>query len=547
MRLLILLSFLGSWSIIGSDNSSTLKPTIATENKATETKHPTTDPATIQGQASTSAPSSTSTLMTKQLSTSPASPNQTQSVTKSTVPSSQSNGISTTAQNSAITPTLGSTSPTDLNHSSTLHTTATSGVRNNPTENIATTAKSVTTHAVGTAMPPSSSTRGSASASASSNPESTVTSGKSTATPSQGSSTTAVPTSTPSSVSVAKPNTPTESIVPKASTERTNGSGVETVTSATGKVKNITMSKAWVKNTTSMMQTNATSGAFTDGTGHSVKSTLSKARRNAMDRLPGAASTTLKPKSNDTISSTAYCVNESSNQNHSLQINENMDCETILNQKGKALADDICSRLVKAAGLRGVDICEVQFSLEKEPPGKLYIDVSFKVSDFRIDDVLKEFREAKKEVSFSILALPIRAVWWCNVIAIDGLFPPLYLGIQELNPGNGKNKQRQSATELKKLIAMVVTGSLLLLVFLSAIVYRCSQRKSKHKDPYLTEELRTVDNGCHDNPAMDITERESEMEEKNNSKATYLENNDGWIVPMATHIKDGVEEEDTHL
>lgn len=509
MRLLILLSFLGSWSIIGSDNSTTVTSTITTKNNATETKQTTADPGIIQGKSSTSATSSGSTLTTNQLSTSPANPNQTQSVTKSTVPSSQSSRTSTTAQNNTISPTLGSTSPTVTDHNS---MTATSGVKNNTAVNITTTAKPVMAHAVGTPIPPSSSTRGSASASASSNPKSTIPSGKPTATPNQGLSIT-VPTSTPTSVSVAKSNTPTKNEgVPKASTERTKGSSVETVTSATGKVKNITMSKARVKDTTGMMQTNAVSSAFTDGTGHSVKSTSSNATTNATDGPPGAASTTLKRESN--ISSTAYCVKESSKQNYYLPIKNGMNCETFLTKKGNDVANDICSTLVKTADLRGLNKCEVQFSPEKEHPDQLNIEVSFKVSDNQMNDVLQKMQKAMK---------------------------------QELHREYEENQQREKATELKKLIAMVVTGSLLLLVFLAAIVYRCSQRKSKHKDPYLTEELRTVDNGCHDNPGMDITERESEMEEKNNSKATYLENNDGWIVPMDTHIKNDVEEEDTHL
>lgn len=510
MRLLILLSFLaGSWSIIGSDNSTTVTSTITTKNNATETKQTTADPGIIQGKSSTSATSSGSTLTTNQLSTSPANPNQTQSVTKSTVPSSQSSRTSTTAQNNTISPTLGSTSPTVTDHNS---MTATSGVKNNQAVNITTAAKPVIAHAVGTPIPPSSSTRGSASASASSKPKSTIPSGKPTATPNQGLPTT-VPTSTPTSVSVAKSNAPTKSKgVPKATTERTKGSSVETVTSATGKVKNITMSKAQVKDTTGMMQTNAVSSAFTDGTGHSVKSTSSNATTNATDGPPGAASTTLKHESN--ISSTAYCVKESSKQNYYLPIQKDMNCEDFLIQEGNAVAKNVCSTLVKTADLRGLNKCEVQFSPEKEHPDKLNIDVFFKVSDNQMKDVLQKMQKAMK---------------------------------QELHREYEENQQREKATELKKLIAMVVTGSLLLLVFLAAIVYRCSQRKSKHKDPYLTEELRTVDNGCHDNPGMDITERESEMEEKNNSKATYLENNDGWIVPMDTHIKNDVEEEDTHL
>ncbi|XP_069766227.1 podocalyxin isoform X2 [Narcine bancroftii] len=237
-----------------------------------------------------------------------------------------------------------------------------------------------------------------------------------------------------------------------------------------------------------------------------------------MSTMSNIATGDLKKKAdkfegNDVILSEAYCVADSRNQNYSLIVMKSMDCETFASSIGKYLAKKVCSELAKNADLQLFDKCEVQYSPVKDEQNKMTIDVAFKVTDAWMNNILEK---VKKES-------------------------------EDLKKGDEDRKEQQRATELKKLIAMVVTGSLLLLVIMSAIIYRCSQRKSKHKDPYLTEELRTVDNGCHDNPAMDITDRESEMEEKSNSKATFLENTDGWIVPMDTHIKDDLEEEDTHL
>ncbi|GCC34933.1 hypothetical protein chiPu_0013410 [Chiloscyllium punctatum] len=121
------------------------------------------------------------------------------------------------------------------------------------------------------------------------------------------------------------------------------------------------------------------------------------------------------------------------------------------------------------------------------------------------------------------------------------------LGIRDSANQEHRN-ELQTPSDLKKHIAMVVTGSLLLLILLSVVVYRCSQRKSHNKkDQYLTEETQPVDNGCHDNLAMDITECEPEMQEKPSSKVNMQDNMDNWIVPMDSLTKDEVEEEDTHL
>ncbi|XP_051890054.1 podocalyxin isoform X3 [Pristis pectinata] len=331
------------------------------------------------------------------------------------------------------------------------------------------------------------------------------------------------PTSTPrSNTSPEIQSTSTERISPTTAIEHTERKSDTAVTSAAGSVQTTMVNETWVKNSTDSMEKNTTSGTFTDSTGSTEKSAPRGTQRNttevtytteamktATEALPKEK--TQEPKERNTILSEVYCVAESSNQQYHVKIDKGMDCETFVEGKGKDLAKQICSHLAKKGDLKMFDKCVVHVTPQKEHQSDLIINVVFKVNDDQMNEVQKILQEF------------------------------------EMNKEHEGSKEQQTATELKKLIAMVVTGSLLLLVFLSAIVYRCSQRKYKHKDPYLTEELRTVDNGCHDNPAMDITERDSEMEEKNNSKATFLENTDGWIVPMDTHIKDELEEEDTHL
>ncbi|XP_048466012.1 podocalyxin-like isoform X1 [Rhincodon typus] len=189
-----------------------------------------------------------------------------------------------------------------------------------------------------------------------------------------------------------------------------------------------------------------------------------------------------------------------------------------VDEKGEKLGKLLCSRLIKKGNHKGYSHCMVELSKVKTSNRRLNVDISFKVDTNDVKSVLSETKKELKE-----------------------------LGIQ-FSANQEHRNELQTPSELKKHIAMVVTGSLLLLVFLSAIVYRCSQRKShKKKDQYLTEEIQPVDNGCHDNLAMDITESEPEMQEKPSSKVNMQDNMDNWIVPMDSLTKDELEEEDTHL
>ncbi|XP_067861267.1 podocalyxin [Heptranchias perlo] len=265
------------------------------------------------------------------------------------------------------------------------------------------------------------------------------------------------------------------------------------------------------KNATEGTQTIATKGTLENATERTQENATNGTSKNAIKEPSINASTIAKAN----IQSEVYCVTESNGQKNFLILNKNTNCKTFQKEKGKMLGDLLCSTLHEEENLKGFNHCEIRLSPAKESQdNRMNIDISFKVDENKINKVLGGLQKQLKELDIQFFT-------------------------QE------PNSERQSASELKKLIAMVVTGSLLLLVFLSAIIYRCSQRKSQHKkEPYLTEEMRAVDNGCHDNPALDITERQSEMQEKKpNSRA----NTDSWIVPMDNLTKEELEEEDTHL
>ncbi|XP_072327018.1 podocalyxin [Scyliorhinus torazame] len=248
--------------------------------------------------------------------------------------------------------------------------------------------------------------------------------------------------------------------------------------------------------TNPMTLQNALTGTYKDVTNGTQESTVTAlTTRSVSSRLPDNT-----PRAN--VQSTVKCVPESSNQTSVLALLKYDDCGAFVHETRKRLIDLFCSKLVEKVDLQ-----------TKPFEGKQEVDSK------EIDDFLASLPKGDLQE----------------------------MGIT-FSANKGDSNERQTATELKKLIAMVVTGSLLVLVFLSAIIYRCAQRKSQlKKDQCLKGDMYMVDNGCHDNPAMDVIESEPEMQEKTISKANCQENMDGWIVPIDSFSKSDLEEEDTHL
>ncbi|XP_072922874.1 podocalyxin isoform X1 [Hemitrygon akajei] len=307
-----------------------------------------------------------------------------------------------------------------------------------------------------------------------------------------------------------------DSTFSKATTESTSRDSTSPETSTASSVQMLVSTQTQVVTTTDFMMGNKTSGTRNDTQSSTADGTGSE-RGNAME-----------PNFNGSISSEVKCKKEHSKGAAKVTVPKNFSCETFVKKHGKYLSENACSKL-DIEYQKNFDKCEIWLNSVED---QLFVEVYYRVND-SINEILTDLKKRidyKEEYAGGIQSTQRKLTQ-----------------SRGENTGSLQTEDRNDSMELKKVIAMAVTGSLLLLIFLSGVVYRCSQHKSKHKDPYLTEELRTVDNGCHDNPAMDVTERDSEMEEKNYCKATFLENTDGWIVPMDTHIKDELEEEDTHL
>ncbi|KAJ8261802.1 hypothetical protein GJAV_G00158570 [Gymnothorax javanicus] len=109
-----------------------------------------------------------------------------------------------------------------------------------------------------------------------------------------------------------------------------------------------------------------------------------------------------------------------------------------------------------------------------------------------------------------------------------------------------KDQSPQSTYDYTTLIAVLAScGAVLLLALSLAIYAACSRKANRKGQQHLTEELQTVENGYHDNPTLEVTEAQPEMQEKS---ALSGELNSSWIVPGDGQTKEGMpDEEDTHL
>ncbi|XP_026108498.1 podocalyxin-like protein 2 isoform X2 [Carassius auratus] len=103
-------------------------------------------------------------------------------------------------------------------------------------------------------------------------------------------------------------------------------------------------------------------------------------------------------------------------------------------------------------------------------------------------------------------------------------------------------------------VVLVIIGSVCVLIIASGIIYICWQRRlPKLKNMSRGEELNFVENGCHDNPTLDVTsDSQSETQEKKHSANGVAAGGDagsGWRVLVNKPGKDEEDdqEEDTHL
>ncbi|KAE8612241.1 hypothetical protein XENTR_v10012775 [Xenopus tropicalis] len=100
----------------------------------------------------------------------------------------------------------------------------------------------------------------------------------------------------------------------------------------------------------------------------------------------------------------------------------------------------------------------------------------------------------------------------------------------------------------KLFIVLVIIGSICVMIIVAGIIYICWQRRL----PKLKNmELHFVENGCHDNPTLDVAmDGQSEMQEKKTSLNGGTSHQvDGWetLINKASREEGDPVEEDTHL
>ncbi|NXA40061.1 PDXL2 protein, partial [Eudromia elegans] len=105
----------------------------------------------------------------------------------------------------------------------------------------------------------------------------------------------------------------------------------------------------------------------------------------------------------------------------------------------------------------------------------------------------------------------------------------------------------------KLFVVLVIIGSICAIIIVMGLIYNCWQRRlPKMKNMSHGEELRFVENGCHDNPTLDVaSDSQSEMQEKKPSVngGNTINGPDSWDVLINKQASEEVDvfEEDTHL
>ncbi|KAA0711900.1 Podocalyxin-like protein 2 [Triplophysa tibetana] len=134
-----------------------------------------------------------------------------------------------------------------------------------------------------------------------------------------------------------------------------------------------------------------------------------------------------------------------------------------------------------------------------------------------------------------------------------GLFE---IGIQNYSTVNTcHSRPSQTRSDYGKLfVVLVIIGSICVLIIASGIIYICWQRRlPKLKNMSRGEELHFVENGCHDNPTLDVTsDNQSETQDKKHSAngvSAVGEPGSGWqvLVNKPGKEEEDNQEEDTHL
>ncbi|EOB06965.1 Podocalyxin-like protein 2, partial [Anas platyrhynchos] len=211
-----------------------------------------------------------------------------------------------------------------------------------------------------------------------------------------------------------------------------------------------------------------------------------------------------------------------------LNMSDNIDCEEFRLERGPqllALVEDAFSR--QTDGLQ--DRWLISLSKPNENEKHLLMTLAGEQGVIPTKDVLMALGDVKRSLA--------------------------EIGIQNYSTTTScQSHPNQTRSDYGKLfVVLVIIGSICAIIIVLGLIYNCWQRRlPKMKNMSHGEELRFVENGCHDNPTLDVaSDSQSEMQEKKPSVngGNTINGPDSWDVLINKQASEDVDvfEEDTHL
>ncbi|NWI94505.1 PDXL2 protein, partial [Pitta sordida] len=211
-----------------------------------------------------------------------------------------------------------------------------------------------------------------------------------------------------------------------------------------------------------------------------------------------------------------------------LNMSDNIDCEEFRLERGPqllALVEDAFSRQLD--GLQ--DRWLISLSKPNENDKHLLMTLAGEQGVIPTKDVLMALGDVKRSLA--------------------------EIGIQNYSTTTScQSHTNQTRSDYGKLfVVLVIIGSICAIIIVLGLIYNCWQRRlPKMKNMSHGEELRFVENGCHDNPTLDVaSDSQSEMQEKKPSVngGNTINGPDSWDVLINKQASEDVDvfEEDTHL
>ncbi|NWI79492.1 PDXL2 protein, partial [Dryoscopus gambensis] len=211
-----------------------------------------------------------------------------------------------------------------------------------------------------------------------------------------------------------------------------------------------------------------------------------------------------------------------------LNMSDNIDCEEFRLERGPqllALVEDAFSRQPEGLQERWL----ISLSKPSENDKHLLMTLAGEQGVIPTKDVLMALGDVKRSLA--------------------------EIGIQNYSTTTScQSHPNQTRSDYGKLfVVLVIIGSICAIIIVLGLIYNCWQRRlPKMKNMSHGEELRFVENGCHDNPTLDVaSDSQSEMQEKKPSVngGNTINGPDSWDVLINKQASEDVDvfEEDTHL